>query len=245
MADLNNLGLRDDVVEIIGDAADIPDQPQGFSRLPQPRAYTVRLPDNLASAWDRFDYNHPISGQPIEGISLKFDGDHQLIISADKRGGENVGEALRTSISDGLYKVDERGRRRKDGKVLVSDLLYLVRALGGTYPTSAKNSAKVALVNSIAPGREVEADWEWSSYCNPKKDIFDKEAGKVSEGNKGCGKRYYFDDLKQFIKDGAYQERFTCTGEIAQPDGTKVACGAYLRAFGNLTRFRAVAAAKS
>ena len=242
MADLNNLQLRDDVVEMTGDPSAIPDQPQGFSRMPQPRSYTIRLPENLISAWERFDYNHPLSGQPLEGVFLKFDGEHALVISGDDFKGENVGESLRTNISGYLYKVNEKGQRRKDGHILVSDLMYLVRALGGSYPQSAKNSDKITYINGLASGKEVKADWEWSSFCNPKKDVYD-ESGKRSEGNKGCGQRYFQSQMTK--KDGVYSERFTCTGEITQADGTKVPCGASLRAFGNLTRFKPAGAAGS
>lgn len=230
MADLNNLGLRDDAT-MYGDPEQIPEQASGFSKLPPPRRYTFRTPDNLPSAWERFDYGDP----PKEGITLRFDADHPLTISADPAG-EHVGDSVRTSISDLVYLVNEKGRRVKKGEsgIAVSDLLYYAKALGVALDKNAKNSTKVQALNATA-GKEFSADWEWSAFCNPKRDIYGED-GKVIEGVKGCGKRHYSDSFKG--KDG-YNDRLICDGQVessTQP-GTKESCNASIRAFGNLTRF--------
>jgi hypothetical protein len=116
-------------------------------------------------------------------------------------------------------------RPRGKDKIKVSDMAYLLRALGHDKPL--KNGANLDWAKALLQyaGKEFDATIEVQAFCNDKKDIYaeDGQGGsQVVEGTKGCGARYYQRDLEGLKENGVYPERFTCTGNNG-------ACGASLR----------------
>jgi hypothetical protein len=92
----------------------------------------------------------------------------------------------------------------------------------------------------IYAGQRFKARLGWQTSCNPNNEIYNADGERV-QGKKGCGRRYGERAYKKrngekvlaipTLPNGQLAERFQCAGEN---------CGAYLRAFGNLSNFRPV-----
>jgi len=232
MADINALGLRDDATDV-GDPSKVPEQFQAPAPTPQPGRYEFRLPDNLSQAWNRMDA--VIDQKPVERVQIEFDSEHALIISWDASG-ELVGQRMDCRISNLERK------RGKDGPS-VSDLFYLLReGLGASLNPKMKNSEWIGLMNHYA-GRFFGGDVELQASCNPNKPIRGADNQPILD-TKGCGQRYYNADVPRV--SGIYQIRFTCGGTVEERDFkqggllVKRQCGAVLRAFPQIARFRKV-----
>lgn len=215
MPDIKNLGLRDDVVTV-GDPSQIPAARPRRPDTPQPGLYTFQLPDNVSTAWERFEVQ--VGEDFQERVAVVFDDEHPLSIFI----GEDPTPYF-TRISNHGY--------RKVGEAIVPDLWFLLRD-GLRHPVKAamKNSEWMEALNSHA-GELFRADHGLQASCNPKSDIYDAKTGKSVPGKKGCGARYYTSDFR--LPEGTYTTRLTCGGR----NGT---CGNALRAFGQLERFYAL-----
>lgn len=227
MVDYRQLELKDDLT--LTNYENIPDQRTEFKPLIQPGDYLFSLPLNIASAWTAFDTT--VDGKSVQRVAVQFDSEHPLTVVGAKDS-KLLGEWLQLRISNA-----ERNRARKgDPPAFVSDMLYLLREAFGFTGKPERNRDWIAALNGFADKQFVAA-LTWSSFCNDQKTryIEDPETGQAVEDPdkvKGCGARYYQRDIPK-TEEGTLFERFACT----QPrDGYE--CGASLRAFGNLERFR-------
>lgn len=194
---------------------DLPEFGQ-FQDPPQPGAYRFTLPQDLSTVWDLVDST---KGQRIRAI---FDRDHPLTIAAAPDP-TKVGERFDTRLSN-----VERARG-KDKSIEVSDLDYLLKALGEKVrPTT--NRAYIATLQKYA-GKTFGADISYSYRCSQDRNIRVADPNDANgklvevEGQKGCGKSYYQRDVQKV--DGAFPLQIECQ------------CGAVLRAFANLDSIRA------
>lgn len=217
-ASLSDLGLGNE--KLHGDARfeDIPENlGQTFADPPQPGKYRFKFPAQMGNIWAGIDSDK--HGKRINAI---FEDDSALTIVQAPNGGEAVGTEFATRISN-------IPRERTKEKILISDMASLLRSLGVTKtPTTNKGFAEALMVFA---GKEFGADVEWSYYCSPKKDIYaDDGAGGTQkvEGKAGCGARYYQSQVGKV--EGKQPLRITC----GNPE-----CGASIRAFANLSAFRA------
>ena len=218
MANLNELeGIGNDAgFDVNYD--DVPEQLGGFAPTPPPGSYRFRLPGDLANIWEQFDVT--IDDKPQKRLRAQFEESSVLTITSSVSGDQD-GNAFRTRITN-----VERKRGKSDAKA--SDMLYLLRALGDEQHYASNKAYAEALMKFA--GKEFVADVEWAAWCNSNKPIRSQdEDGNtvIVESQNGCGERVYQRDIPKV--DGAYAETFGCPG-----------CGALLRAFPNLARFRAI-----
>jgi hypothetical protein len=231
MAKLSDLGLSN---EKVGGDVDFDNLPKtgGFAPILLPGRYRFRLPASLGEAFGKISIGKgPKAGQ--ERLNIVLDNDAPLtIVQAPAAAKDRVGEPFTTRISN-----MERARGKE--KIEVSDLDYLLKALGAVRKPGEKWS-NLQYAQALLPfaGKEFTADVEWSWQCREDKDIYvetGEEGGgtAVVEGTKGCGSRYYMNrDVQKDAETNQYPERIICTGKEGQ-------CGASLRAFSNLSNFGA------
>ena len=240
MANLNELQLG---AEAIGDKDTdfdtIPDQMSAFADPIQPGPYRFRLPTQMGNIWEPLEKT---GKNPGKRIQAKFDRDNPLTI-VQSVGDKHTGEPFETRISN-----SERKRGKDENAPEASDMDYLLRDSFGMEKKPRDEKGQVsnkayAMAMIGFAGKEFSADVEWSWRCNPDKPIrVEAEGGgyvEVPEQN-GCGARYYQKDVAKVHANPddptsplVYPVRITCGG------GTPEApCGASVRAYGNLVRFR-------
>jgi hypothetical protein len=231
MAKLQELGLTNEQVGQALDYNSMPDQMGSFTPPPQPGSYRFKLPNDLTGIWEVFD--HTGGNPPGKRIRAKFDDAHPLTIIQSPNATRN-GEPFQTSLSNA-----ERRRGKKDDPAApwISDMDYFNRDVWSL--TSKPSGGNVGYANEFMKhaNGEFGADVEWNWFCNPKKNIYaDNGQGATQEvaGQAGCGTSYYQKDVPKVAQDpndpNSPQEfplRITCQ------------CGANIRAFANITRFRA------
>lgn len=235
MAKLNELGLTPEAVGDPIDYANLPEQMGGtYPDPPYPGSYRFKLPADLSAVWETFTANSVTTPNKTR-ISAVFDEAHPLTIVQSPGGKEN-GSPFQTKISNAERK---RGRKDDASAPSVSDMDYFNTEVFGIKSKPANNPAYAAEFMKHG-GEEFSADIEWNWSCNPKKDIFTEDGtGRTSEvvGTKGCGNRYYQKDIRDNgmlvlsnpedpNSEKVYPLRITCS------------CGANIRAFPNLVRFR-------
>lgn len=211
MASLKDLGLKNDAV---GSDVDFDHLPKvgGFRPLIQPGNFRFRLPTNMGNLWEKVDASKG------ERVAAQFDQDTPLVI-VQSPGGTYNGEPFQTRISN-----VERPRGRE--KIEVSDMDYLLRALG--HKERPKTNAAYIQALMQYPGKEFSATVEVQYSCNPNKDIYVDDGNGGSQqvpDHKGCGARYYQNDVANLKVDGKFPERIPCGGEN---------CGASIRGFNQL-----------
>lgn len=235
MPKLSDLGLTN---EQIGQALDYPTMPDQFGAFPDPPypgTYRFRFPARVDDIWETFD--HTQGTPPGKRIRARFDENRPLVIIQSPDGTKD-GEPFQTGISNAERK---RGRKEDPTVPMISDMDYFFRDVFGLAQQPQRtNVAFAQAFMAAAPNVEFTADIEWNWFCNPKKDIYvDNGQGgyQAVEQQKGCGASYYQKD----IKDAGMMQPST----PADPNSAKVyplritcACGANIRAFPNLTRFR-------
>ena len=218
MPSLKDLGLTN---EQVGGDVDFDNLPKvgGFTPLLQPGDYTFQLPaaQALGQAFDVIDAK---VGKRLQVI---FDQNAPLQVVASPNNARN-GEPFQQRISN----VE---RERGKDKILVSDLDYLLRALG--HPTKPKTNPEYAQAILAHAGEQFKGRIEVQYSCNEKKNIWAPtgvgDAVEEIEDKKGCGTRYYQKDVAdQRDEHGNYPERIICGGEN---------CGASLRAFAQISVF--------
>ncbi len=206
------------------DLGALPEQMGGWSPPPQPGTFRFALPAAKLLTEENFEEYETEAGKFLRMI---FNNDAPLTITQAPKGREDhVGEPFLNRLS-----TQPRKRGKGDDAPLASDAAYLIRALGETdRPSSPKAWAACILKHA---GEEFTADIEWSWYCNPKRNIYtaDGEGGRMEvEDKQGCKARYYQDNQVKKGEEG-YPLEIDCGGN----DGE---CGALVRAFANLTRFK-------
>lgn len=207
--------------------ADLPDQIGGsFPDPPQPGPYRFQLPQPaaIAECWETMDTER---GQRIVAVLR----DNAALLIVQSPAGRYNGEPVSTRISNA-----ER-RRGKDETKLASDMDYVlaVTKFAGKKPSTNLEYAQALLAQA---GKQFGADWEFQWFCNANKPIRVEDPGngiQVLDGQEGrplqqgCGERYY---QKQVNKEPNEQ------GNMEYPVRIVCNCGAQLRAFGQIARFR-------
>lgn len=226
-ASLEALGLSNEKLEG-AEFSDIPENiGQSYPDPPQPGHYRFKLPPagEMKAIWSKVEskgYGDRIRAAFEDGAALK-------IVQSPNH--EHDGEDFRWSVSN-------VPRPRTKEQILVSDMDLLLRGLGITArPKTNKDYAQALLKQA---GREFSADIEFSWNCRDDREIYvDDGTGGTSkvEGKMGCGTRYYQRDVAKVLSDPndpaspkVTPVRITCSN----PD-----CGASVRAFPNLTAFKA------
>ena len=230
---LNDLGtepLKDEV-----DVENLPEQMGGFAPPPQPGPYRWTLPRLTPDNFEKVtttDWG--------DRVQLIFGDDNPLVI-AQAKDASLVGDPFTSRISN-----VPRRRGKGDNAPIASDMDYLNRALGIKGRPASNMAYAQALIEATKGGDATfGSDLEWSWYCNNKRAARwdDGEGGSAEVANdqgepiKGCGTRHYESTVSKVAMTDAegnsigaeYPLRITCTNDQ---------CGASLRAFGNLTRFR-------
>jgi hypothetical protein len=238
----------------------IPEERGEFRAVPQPGHFRFEFPQNLENALDIIEVKkYDGSGNVIQGPDGKPVMEQRIQIVLAKEHALKIVQSKDAKYDgeDFDYRLNNIERLRsagKDLKVRVSDLTYLFRALlPDARPQS--NAEVVSLIVQHLPGKQFGADLEYSGYCNPAKDAYfaiDDGQGGVryepykqegsAENIKGCGKRVYHSAWPK--ENGVYAERMLCPGtdEMPAPEGWKPGepkCGASLRPFATLVRFKA------
>lgn len=217
MPSLKELGLTN---EQVGGDVDFDNLPKvgGFTPLLQPGKYVFQLPaaQQLGNAFD------VVESKQGKRLQVIFDQNAPLLVVSSP-GNTRNGEPFQQRISN-----VERARGKD--KILVSDLDYLLRAVGhAARPKTNPDYAQAVLAHA---GERFEGTVEVQYSCNPNKNIYiDDGTGQATEveGKPGCGARYYQKDVAdQKDEHGHYPERITCGGEN---------CGASLRAFAQISVF--------
>ena len=237
MASLSDLKLSK---KPLGDDIDldkIPTERGTFNPPPQPGVYRFKLPAKI----DNFDVFQ--TAKYGERVAVVFDADAPLVITQSKGKAHN-GEDYTTRLNNVPRP------RGKEG-ILVSDLDYLLKALGVALPPAKTrtNLDYVKAVVSIA-GKEFSAEQEFSYRCDPRRAArFYADDGSLTTIDEtrsaedlaalgleplngddaglqgGCGKRYYQSAVPKI--EGQQPTEISCT-----------VCGATIRAFGNLRAFK-------
>lgn len=236
---MNELGLKKGTAEGV-DYDNIPEERGGtFAPPVYPADYGLKLPGDLSKVWDVFE-----DADSKQWVTMIFDDDNPLTITnaTDKA---LVGTNVRSRINN-----KPRNRGKKGENIMVSDMTYLVRALdpaarpgAGVKDQAKLNEAFIAEMKKHA-GKEFVAFQSWTASCDQKRDAYfyvldaagqatgatEKQENPDAPGSnrQGCGTRYYLGDWPK-DQSGRYYETRQCQ------------CGAVLRPFGQLERFRPVA----
>lgn len=243
MAKLNDLGLTNERVGEQIDYSTIPDQMGTFQDPPQPGSFRFELPKDMSQIWETFQ--HDKCKNPGKRIRAKFDDSFPLTIVQSPLK-KYDGLPFTTSLSNA-----ERKRGKKDDATApeVSDMDYLLRDAFGLETKPATNVAYAQEMIKHA-GEQFGADLELSWRCNESRNIrVDNGAGGTTEvpNQKGCGTAYYQKDvlkvkenpgnIPEFLDTGARNPEYDNLPEIF-PIRITCQCGAQVRAFANLTRYR-------
>ena len=237
MANLNALGIGNEKIDNV-DFSDMPEQRSGgMQPLPQPGSYRFRFPgwDLNAPIFDKVDT------QKGARLSIQFRDAFALTI-VQSPGGAHDGETLDYNFSNQEFNQARKGEPEQ----FVSDLDFILRDVFGEKKRPADNKGYAQALVKHA-GKEFTADLEFTWRCNPNKDIYvdDGTGGSQKvEGQKGCGAGYYMGTKPGQVDKALsnpedpnspkiYPERITCGGKDGVP------CGANVRAFPRLRRFRA------
>lgn len=230
MANLNSLGLTN---EAVGDAlnyTEMPDQIGTFQPPPQPGTYRFKLPARLDDIWETFE--HEKGKPPGKRLRAVFDDAHPLTILQSPQGLHD-GEPFITSLTNA-----ERRRGKKDDAAapFISDMDYMNRDVFGVAQKPQGGNVGYAQEFMKHPSAEFTADVTWNWFCNPKKNIYvdNGQGGSAEVEQKGCNTSYYEKNVDKVPVDPndpnsrkEFPLRITCQ------------CGASVRAFANLSNFRA------
>ncbi len=229
MAKLSDLQLKNDVLDTPDSLDQLPEQFGSFAPPPQPGGYRVRMPQPgpLSESFEKMDTKRG------ERIFVSLRDDAALYIEQSP-GGRYDQQTMSTRISNAERK------RGKAEDSLASDLDYLLQVtkFPGKRPKFGDNAAAAEAFIACA-AKSFGIDWEYQYSCNDTKAIrvedpnngvlvLDGQEGRADQ--KGCGKRYYQGDV-----DRVPNEK---NGTMEFPNEITCECGAILRAFGQIARFR-------
>jgi hypothetical protein len=214
MPNLSDIKIAENKYDV-ADADQLPEQRGGYQPLLQPGDYEFQLPSGVAGLWEPTN----------DGKNLKLSFYEEPLIVSRASNPQDVGLGYRGQLNT----VPLNRAKKGEPPVLVDDLTNLLRF---GFKDAQKVTSKTGLataVNSHA-GQFFKAKVEWSAKCDASKTRFlqaeDNTSVEDPSGAKGCGTKLYESKIPR-NPDGSYPERFACPQ-----------CGAYLRAFGNITRFR-------
>ena len=235
MGTLDSLGLKDEVLPVVP-PEEIPEEFSAAPPPPYPGVYLWKLDADLSNIWNepmkvKVDENG-IQDREGSKDSERLSGTFDLEIMGSDHG-LHIGEAFSTRINTA-----ERNRARKgEPPRHVSDMTYLLQALGDPNPNPGSNKGFGEAVQRH-PGQQFKSNLEWTARCSLERQAYyeqEDEAGNSSlqpaveeDGTtptNGCGNRYYMNDWPK-DESGRYKERKVCT------------CGASLRPFGQLRNFK-------
>lgn len=231
------------------DMEHMPEESAGFRPTPFPGDYAFQLPGDM-------DYEERIiDAKDAEGnkimnpdntpkklkrlVTLFGDGHELKIIEATPENQDFVGESVRYRVSNSEY------RYGKD-KELVSEMGFVLRALGETLPKGATNVQWGEAIAKHALGH-FRATLEWDAFCDSerKRYVYDEQQAKNIEDNMaGCGQRY---GQRAYAKNDGTKVIQIPKVQEAQPDGSflerfsesiKCGCGAAVRCFPRLRKYR-------
>lgn len=228
-----------------------------------PGTYVLRLGANLNGLWESLEAKDA-EKQPLK----QFEGDKGIRIRANFTDIDSLVIVRGPSPDlEGLpfeTRIDNRARIRNfndiakgAAPILVSDLDYLLRALGATQrPGIGQNRQFMALLAGD-PRLNLKgfanalftADFEWSGYCNPTKNAkvwlrdpsnpqaepyqADWVDPQTQQPRMGCGARTYQNDWPK-IAGGKFSPTGLCKGSKK-----KAGCGyAIIYPYGNLRNFK-------
>jgi len=231
MVNWRDLKLAQDKSEANWD--DLPEQTRAFVPAIYPDTYEFELPKSLEHLWEAFEAKNPSNpeGPKVQRVALQFSAENPLPAVRSASGAHN-GERYMGRISN-----MERNRAKQgEPKKFVSDMHYLLR---DGLKSAARPQVSLEWITEVNKygGKHFVADAEWTAFCSKEKVVYvfgDETKTTTIEhpgGQKGCGKNVYMSAIPKV--DGVYQERFYCPQCAAQT-------GSVLRAFAQLTRFRAV-----
>jgi hypothetical protein len=220
--DFSKAPIQDEV-----DFANLPEQFGASAPPPQPGAFRFRLPNPLPDS----AFSKVVSEQYGERAKVKFDDSCPLLVVQSPKSVHN-GEPFNTTITNVPRPRD------KEKKILASDWDYLNQALGFVSRPKSNYEFITTLVKKAAEGGEFNADIEWSWQCRGDKPArFDDGQGarveladeNTGQPKLGCGTRYYQNKVDKVAGEN---------GELVYPLYITCQCGAAIRAFANLSRFR-------
>lgn len=217
---LQELGLKDEPLPVT-DLSDLPEF-GSYTPPPQPGTYRFKLPANLTQVYDVLDTD---KGQRLKVV---FDSEHPLVIvQAPAHRQQYLQTTFQTSISG-------KERPRGKDKVEVSDLQYLLKAVG---IQKVNGNRDIVAQLSTKGGGEFTADITYSYGCSADRFVYLRDPNDPSKllkcdgveyaEQKGCGRRYYQDKDVPKDANGNYPLEHACE------------CGAVVRGFANLDRIRA------
>lgn len=247
LSDLGTTALNDSV-----DMEHLPEQMGSFAPPPPPGPYIWELSPLSGANFDKVD-----SEAHGARVKVKFDANAPLVIRQSP-GGLHDGEPFQTTITN-----VPRARGKAEDAPKVSDWDYLNAALGHkTRPASNRAFADQLLADAQRRA-QFGADIEWSWNCSAERDAYfdDGQGGSqpapdpnsAGQNLKGCGCRYYqgTTDKAATPPDSATKGKAGTVGKrnvagegepprLEYPLRIECGCGAIVRGFANLTRFRQV-----
>lgn len=244
MPKLSDLGLTQERVGDDVDYATMPDQLVTFQDPPQPGVFRFRLPPKLDDIWETFDATKV--RHPGKRLAAVHDSSRPLTI-IQSAGGKYDGLPFETRITNAERK---RGKKDDQSAPEVSDMDYLFRDAFGIEQKPQTN-VQYAQEYIKHAGQEFGADLEWNWGCRDDRNIrVDDGTGRTTEvpNQKGCGTRYYQSHVEKVKlnpdslpeldpQTGARNPEYDRLPEVF-PVRIQCQCGAMLRAFANMTRFR-------
>lgn len=231
MPKLNDLGLSQEQVGQQLDYASMPDQMGGFTEPPQPGAFRFRFPPRLDDIWEKFE--HTNGNPPGVRLRAKFGSASPLTIIQSPQGKYN-GDPFETSVTNAERR---RGKREDTTAPWICDMDYINRDVWGLRGKPTGGNVGYAQEFMKHANSEFSADIEWSWYCNDRKNVWvDNGQGGTTEveGKLGCGTNYYQKDVQKVLSDP-----MDLNSPPVFPLRIQCQCGAMVRAFANLVRFRA------
>lgn len=230
MADVNNLGLKEDVAGI--DIPDeVPEQRGEFAPNPYPGWFAVELPPDISGLWEVQEVKDPRNPQgetKVQRVQLVFTAEGAPLTVLQAHGQETIYGAG-TGMGGKVSNV-ERRRGKKDEKdaPLVSDMYYFGEELGHDMDRlraalraapGRANHIWIEHMNEHGGGR-LKVKVSWSARCDENRKRYVWEAnpetglatgGTVEDpsGDKGCGAKFYLKDIPK-DENSRYMERFMC-----------------------------------
>ena len=210
--ELAHLKFSTDEIDV--DLDNLPSQGGLIIPPPQPGVYRFRIPHGIAKGLDTFQTD---SGQRVE---MKFRDDLALL-------NVSLNQPYPTRITNQERAIGKDGAK-------ASDMAFLLDALDIKPKTSTNKGYAEAMLQ--AQGMEFVAFSDLTARCNPKTDVYKSDEGKI-EGLKGCGAAYATRSYTK--KDGTLVTQIPKTSEGTFATEFECSCGALLRCFGGLSKFRA------
>ena len=210
---------------------DLPEQFGSRPDPPQPGPYRFRMPEEMGAIYETIE--RTVRDKVVTRIEAQFDEQHPLTIVQSPKGTHND-EPFETRINNAERKRDKAGTMASDADYLLARSFNVKLPKRGDVdksgvPIIRNNQWYIDQIKKLS-GKEFAADIEFTWYCNKKKNVrVDDGDGNIQEveGRLGCGVSYYQNDVP--TEEGVTPVRITC----ANPE-----CGANLRAWPQLTRFR-------